>query len=144
MPVHDGNLRYPCITMLYATTSRGASSAWHYTYTHILKPPFCAAHCIHTNTHYYNHFSSFITPQPPPPASLNPGMSDWWLRQQPSAVRYSQLASPPGCREKKGAYSRIVLIRHCRSVLYHPPHDAARLLEETTKRLTVARCVGQG
>lgn len=106
------------------------------TYTHILKPPFCAAHCIHTNTHYYNHFSSFITPQPPPPAFLNPGMSDWWLRQQPSAVRYSRLTSPAGCREKKGAYSRIVLIRHCQSVLL--------LLEETTERLTVARCVGQG
>lgn len=45
-------------------------------------------------------------------SSLPLSVSDWWSRQQPSALRFSRLSSPPG---KKGAYIRIVLIRHCQS-----------------------------
>ncbi len=66
--------------------------------------PLCAVLCIHTSTHYHNNFSSFITPQPPPPPPFPFSMLDWWLRQQPSAVRYSWLSSPPGRGEKGGIY----------------------------------------
>lgn len=106
------------------------------TLIHMLIRPFCAVLCIHANTHYNNHFSSFIAPQPPPAPPFASVC-------QPSAVRYSLLASPPGRGEGKGAYTiRIVLIRHCRSVPYHPPHDAAVLPEETAEQSDSCKVCG--
>lgn len=55
-----------------------------------------------TNTCHCTNLSSFITPQPPLLPSLS--MSVWWLRQQPSALRYNQFSSPPGRRKKWGIH----------------------------------------
>lgn len=64
------------------------------------------------------------------PSSLPLIMSDWWLRQQPSAVRYSRLSSPPGWEGKGGRISELCWFGTVsRSLLHHPPHDAATLPE---------------
>lgn len=63
-------------------------------------------------------------------ASLPLRLSDWCLRQQPSAVRYSRLSSPHRKGGGWGAYIRIVLIRHCQS---------KRSLSSTAERFSPAR-----
>lgn len=71
------------------------------------------------------------------PSSLPLSMSVWWLRQQPSALRYNRLSSPPGRRKKKGAYIRIVLIRHRQSRGSLSFANAAFLTEQTAEHFKV-------
>lgn len=112
--------------------------------------------CAALHPHHHNHFSRFITPTtssllhllPPLPRLPSPQyVRPVGLRQQPSAVRYSSLSSPPGKEKKKrrGHTSELCWFGTVsRTILYHPPHDAALLPGETAEHLTVARCAGQG
>ncbi len=61
---------------MYATTGKGAFDCLTlYFYTLAANASvfsLCAVLRIHASTHYHSHSSSFITPQPAPPASPSP------------------------------------------------------------------------
>lgn len=61
--------------------------------------------CSHV--HRLTHAIALIYPVLLPhnlPSSLPLSMSVWWLRQQPSALRYNQFSSPPGRQKKWGIH----------------------------------------
>lgn len=86
-----------------ATTGRRDLFAWC-TFTHA--PLILICLCATLHPHHRNLFSRFITP----PHNLLPLLPrllssqyvrPMGLRQQPSAVRYSRLSSPPGKKKKE-------------------------------------------
>lgn len=94
---------------------------------------------------YPFHYPETFPASSPSPLPLS--KSDWWFKQQPSAVRYS--LSPPPTRLLEGVENRGHISEMCwfctvsRSLLYHPPRNTALLPEQTVEHQTTARCVEQ-
>lgn len=118
----------PCMSDIVLVRTRYCC---HFTWSLTCHLLLCAAPA---SAHRFIQFLNPITP-----SSHFLSFSAWWLRQQPTALRYSRFSSPPG----RGACGRIVLILHCLSSLSFPL-NVALLPGETAEGLTVARCMEEG